>query len=76
MCKPYFEYQKINPNTQLMVIADCIQDCNDPIVTNYHFSIFIEWDFSLNDPQKKWIECITTETSRYHLWFYNLKFYY
>jgi hypothetical protein len=64
MCKPYLDYQKINPNTQLMVIADCIQSCNDAIVTNYHFSIFIEWNFNLNDPQKKWIECISSGTSK------------
>ena len=64
MCTPFIDYQKINPNTQLMVIAECTQGCIDSVVTSYYFSIFKEWQIKKNDPQKKWVECISSATSK------------
>lgn len=47
-----------------MVIAECSQGCDDALVTNYHFSVFKEWDSLSNDSQSSnWIECISNESS-------------
>ena len=62
MCQPHLDYQKINPNTQLMIIAECNQGCIDTVIINYEFSIFKEWEVITNDPQKKWVECIPNAT--------------
>ena len=61
MCSPYLDYQKINPNTQLMVIGECIDGCSDPSISNinYFFTIYEEWNIVANDPQKKWIQCVS-----------------
>ena len=43
-----------------MIIAECIQNCT--LMTDFHFSIFKEWNLVSGDPQKKWIECISSST--------------
>jgi hypothetical protein len=75
MCKPFIDYQKINPNTQLMLIAECTEGCIDSAIHGYHFSIFKEWKIYQNDPQIKWVECISSDTSTVKTLeiFYNFK---
>jgi hypothetical protein len=63
MCKPFIDNQKLNPNTQLMIIAECSEGCIGSVVNSFYFSIFKEWKFDQNDPQIKWIECISSDTS-------------
>ena len=56
MCRPHLNFQKVNPNSELMIIAECAQDDCLGNVTNYHFSIFKEWVIDSNH-QTLWIEC-------------------
>jgi hypothetical protein len=63
MCKPFIDNQKVNPNTQLMIIAECSEGCIGSVVNSFYFSIFKEWKFDQNDTQIKWIECISSDTS-------------
>lgn len=65
MCKPFSDYQKINPNTQLMVISECIQDCFSESEINYSFTISQEWTIK-NTYDKKWIQCVDFETRTYY----------
>ena len=57
MCKPYLDYQKVNPNEELMIIGECKEGCDN--VTGYHFSIFKEWN---TGSATNWIECTSDQT--------------
>ncbi len=61
MCKPHLDYQKVNPNQELMIIGECKDDCNNVVVNNYYFSIFKEWK---TGSVTNWIECISDQTGR------------
>ncbi len=58
MCSPYNGYQKINPQTQLMIIAECTYGCTDDMTLRYKFGISTEWKINPNDTKIKWIECV------------------
>lgn len=57
MCKPYLDYQKINPNTQLMIVADCQSGCTNVNSIYYQYKISKLWNIVKNDAQVKWIPC-------------------
>lgn len=62
MCTPFLDYQKINPNTQLTIIAECISGCFEPDITSFSnlFSISQEW---VIESRKKWMECVPNTMS-------------
>ena len=64
MCSPYLDYQKINPNTQLMIISECIDGCSGSSITSlsFQFKISKEWNIISNDPQKKWLACVDSSS--------------
>ncbi len=57
MCKPFLDYQKINPNTQKIIIGDCVKGCYEPNINKFlhTYSIYQEW---IVDSRQKWIECV------------------
>jgi hypothetical protein len=59
MCTPHLDYQKVNPNQELMIIGKCKDGCNDVVVNNYYFRIFKEWK---TGSVTNWIECITNQS--------------
>ena len=61
MCKPHLDYQKVNPNQELMIIGECKDGCDDVVVNNYYFSIFKELK---TGSVTNWIECISDQTGR------------
>jgi hypothetical protein len=61
MCKPYLDFQKVNPNQELMIIGECKDQCNNVVVNNYYFCIFKEWK---TGSVTNWIECISDQTGR------------
>jgi hypothetical protein len=61
MCQPHLDYQKINPNEELMIIGECKDGCDNVIVNNYHFSISKQW---IIGPEIRWIECISNQSSK------------
>jgi hypothetical protein len=63
MCFPEKDYQKINPNTQLMVIAECASSCFDSTTATFQFSVSQQWNIVTDDPQLKWIECVKNTSS-------------
>ena len=65
MCFPEKDYQKINPNTQLMVIAECLSGCFDANKTSFQFFVSQQWTIGTNDPQMKWIECVDSGSSEF-----------
>jgi hypothetical protein len=58
MCSPFRDYQKVNPNTQLMIISECVSGCTDVSSIFYQFTVSKEWNINQDDPQKKWISCV------------------
>ena len=61
MCKPYLDYQKVNPNEELMIIGECNEGCDNVVINGYHFSIFKQWTIG---SEIRWIECISNKSSR------------
>ncbi len=62
MCIPYSDFQKINPNKELMIIAECSQGCNNAKIENFHYTIYKQWSFGSDDLEEKWVECISNQT--------------
>ncbi len=61
MCQPHLDYQKVNPNEELMIIGECKDGCDNVIVNNYHFSISKQW---IIGSEIRWIECISNQSSK------------
>jgi hypothetical protein len=61
MCQPNVDYQKINPNEELMIIAECKDGCDNVVVNHYYFSILKQW---IIGSETSWIECISNHSSK------------
>jgi hypothetical protein len=61
MCQPNVDYQKINPNVELMIIGECKDGCDNVVVNHYHFTIFKQW---IIGSEIRWIECISNHSSK------------
>ena len=46
---------RINPSTQLMIIASCSEGCENVESINYEYNVYRKWNFTSNDPQEKWV---------------------
>lgn len=64
-CIPYRDYFRINPNTQLMIMADCKQGCVNASTISYQYRVYRKWLLSDSDTQEKWIECSTNSISTF-----------
>jgi hypothetical protein len=75
LCKPYSDFQKINPNKELMIIAECSQNCYFANIENFHYyTIYKQWSFGSDDLEEKWVECISNQTGNsFSCGFYEIK---
>jgi hypothetical protein len=64
-CKPYENYVKINPNTQLNLIGNCESGCEAINRIDYLYNVYKYWSFSVNyDFQEKWLSFAEMNTTK------------
>ena len=74
MCTPFLDYQKINPNTQKIIIGDCVKGCYESSVSSFShtYTIYQEW---IVDSRQKWIECVNIDSNSSSTSLFNLRYF-
>ena len=69
MCVSNFEYQLVNPTTQVSLMSICFDDCNSTI--DIHWNIYQGFQRNVND-SIQWIPF--NQTTQYqNIWFFGIR---